>query len=273
MKTPRLVAVLVNLAVIALLATDASAMYHPTMGRFMQRDPGSGGMMAAPRVGTAGPSVAGSFLTRDQYADGMNLYQYAGTNPVTRLDPNGLDDATAEEVRLRVVLDQAHGTTEAKRAGTGRWRAVGASWEEGWGTWLVHLAGRAIWAADSSIDVDEEASAASWKATLEIINRLPQQWINEGWWLQTSVDYWWTASAENVCCKSGKVSITASGWGIELAPGQGTFYSVPDSEVHAIPKGDSKNVGRVYLGATIRQRKDFLLLIRGGVQISAECVP
>jgi hypothetical protein len=48
------------------------------------RDPGMGGMYGPmpPRVGQAG---AGG-----QYRDGMNLYQYVRSNPITRVDPDGL---------------------------------------------------------------------------------------------------------------------------------------------------------------------------------------
>jgi len=88
MKTTRLVAVLVGLATISLFAADATAMYHPTMGRFLQRDPGPGASGPA-RVGTAGPAVGGGFIPRDQYADGMNLYQYVGANPTGWVDPDG----------------------------------------------------------------------------------------------------------------------------------------------------------------------------------------
>jgi len=89
MKMTRLIAVLVGLAAVALFAADASAMYHPTMGRFMQRDPGpSAG--SPTRIGAAGPAVGGGFIPRDQYADGMNLYQYVQSSPSSRLDPYGL---------------------------------------------------------------------------------------------------------------------------------------------------------------------------------------
>ena len=64
MKHPHLVAVLAGLAFAAALAADASAMYHPTVGRFMQRDP----------IG---------------YADGMSLYEYVGGRPVADRDPDG----------------------------------------------------------------------------------------------------------------------------------------------------------------------------------------
>ena len=48
------IAVLTGFVVMGIFTADALAMYHPTLGRFMQRDP------------------------RVQYADGMNLYQYVG---------------------------------------------------------------------------------------------------------------------------------------------------------------------------------------------------
>jgi len=79
MKTKHPLAVLLGLAAVALLAADASAIYHPTMGRFLQRDPGARGPMRPGR----------GFIPRDQYADGMNLYQYVRSRPVTAVDPNG----------------------------------------------------------------------------------------------------------------------------------------------------------------------------------------
>ena len=94
MKTRHLVAVLLGLATLALVATDAAAMYNPALGAFPQRDPGPGGMMAAPAPRIAGgPAMGGGFLPRDaiaQYRDGMNLYQYVGSSPVERRDPSGL---------------------------------------------------------------------------------------------------------------------------------------------------------------------------------------
>jgi len=120
MKTKHMIAVLVGVAAISICAADASAMYHPGMGVFMQRDPGvgAGGPM---RIGTAGISAMGTFIPRDpaplspapselfndddaaainrlvhqaaipsEYIGGMNLYIYAGGNPVVRRDPTGL---------------------------------------------------------------------------------------------------------------------------------------------------------------------------------------
>ena len=89
MKMTRLVAFLFSLASLALFAADASAMYNPATGTWLQRDPGPGGMMAAPRV-AGGPATGGGFLPRDQYADGLNLYQYVRSNPQRQIDPLGL---------------------------------------------------------------------------------------------------------------------------------------------------------------------------------------
>jgi len=87
MKRTHLIAVLVGIVAMGIFAADASAMYHPGMGRFMQRDPGAG---SANRIGAGGPAVAGGFIPMDQYADGMNLYQYVRGNPYSLRDPSGL---------------------------------------------------------------------------------------------------------------------------------------------------------------------------------------
>jgi len=55
---------------VGLLAADASAYYHPTIGRFLTRDPGAG---SAKHVGTDGPAATGRFIPMDQYADGMDV--------------------------------------------------------------------------------------------------------------------------------------------------------------------------------------------------------
>ena len=74
MRSKHLFAVLAGVAAVAILAADVSAMYHPALGRFMQRDPEPGGPVA-PRTG--------------QYHDGMNLHQYARSAPTVYVDNMG----------------------------------------------------------------------------------------------------------------------------------------------------------------------------------------
>jgi len=90
--TRTLAAVAVALLALAATASDAQArhrVYHPTVGRFMQRDP----------VGTPNESPltrnlsAPQFTRRDpvaQYRDGMSLYQYVRSSPSGYVDPMGL---------------------------------------------------------------------------------------------------------------------------------------------------------------------------------------
>ncbi len=101
MKRTYLLAVLVSLTVIAIFAADASAYYHPTVGRFVSRDPGPNGDSAAPATGTR-------FVPRDptgtgQYRDGTNLYQYVQSNPVAALDPSGLWKIERKSTEKRAV--------------------------------------------------------------------------------------------------------------------------------------------------------------------------
>jgi len=63
-KTTRLIAVLAGFAAIAMVAADAQAIYHPRMGRFMQRDPAG-------------------------YRDGMNRFEYVRSNPLVLVDSYG----------------------------------------------------------------------------------------------------------------------------------------------------------------------------------------
>jgi len=78
------------LSIVALLfpAAGASAMYHPTLGRFIQQNPGTGSAM---RIGAAGAAPVAKFIPMDRYADGMNLYEYARSHPPQGTDPHGTD--------------------------------------------------------------------------------------------------------------------------------------------------------------------------------------
>ncbi|MBL7222012.1 MAG: hypothetical protein ISS69_18030 [Phycisphaerae bacterium] len=117
MKRTRLIAILVAMTTIATVAADASAYYHPTIGRFISRDPGPGD---SPHPGTSAPAPNTHFPPRDptgtnQYADGMNLYEYVRSDPVNRVDPTGLwsdkyhDDMTKHAwSAVKTQLDAIH---------------------------------------------------------------------------------------------------------------------------------------------------------------------
>ena len=82
---------------VCVLPENASAMYHPELGQFIQRDPGAGSALRA-----RGKDAAASterFIPRDQYADGMDLYQYVQGRPTCSGDPLGLynDDVHYDE--------------------------------------------------------------------------------------------------------------------------------------------------------------------------------
>jgi hypothetical protein len=112
MRTTRLVAAFAGLLALAMCAADASAMYNPSTGTWLQRDPGPGGMMPAPRIG-GGPAMGGSFLPRDQYADGMNLYQYVRSDPIGLSDAAGLGNKP--DIAYINYLVKKYGLSEAGR--------------------------------------------------------------------------------------------------------------------------------------------------------------
>ncbi len=88
MKRSMLIAaILVGSTILLAFNGSAWAMYHPGMGVFLQRDPGVRG---AVRFGTARPAIGGDFIPRDEYGDGMNLYQYVRSRPTIARDPSGL---------------------------------------------------------------------------------------------------------------------------------------------------------------------------------------
>jgi hypothetical protein len=82
MRSKHVFAVLAVFAAASMLAADASAMYHPTLGRFVQRDPGPEGTVVPLRIGQRGLGW--------QYADGMNLFEYCAGGATGAHDPLGL---------------------------------------------------------------------------------------------------------------------------------------------------------------------------------------
>jgi len=67
--------------------------YSPTMGRFLQRDPNEAAqpiITALLMNGDIMQVLLHMYSLQGQYSDGMNLYQYCGSNPINNRDPNGL---------------------------------------------------------------------------------------------------------------------------------------------------------------------------------------
>lgn len=108
MAHSRLLTVLFALIVLAGFAPAASAHYDPGTGRWLERDPlgtTPGSSMRTIRVGdrpTSEPAVprfgSGPIRPTRQYSDGMNLYQYGRSQPVTGLDPDGMKKYTYREL-------------------------------------------------------------------------------------------------------------------------------------------------------------------------------
>jgi len=66
--------------------------YSPTLGRFMQRDPNEAAQPIITALMMNGQTMNilfGVFNPEGHYSDGMNLYQYCGSNPVNNRDPSG----------------------------------------------------------------------------------------------------------------------------------------------------------------------------------------
>jgi hypothetical protein len=72
-----------------LTAALAIAVVATATPAFAMRDPGAGSGMAMYNYGPQPPRIGQTGLN-NQYADGMNLYEYVGSNPVVRQDPMGL---------------------------------------------------------------------------------------------------------------------------------------------------------------------------------------
>lgn len=116
-------AVLVTLGCVPL----ASAHYSPDLGRWISRDPVGvtpDTVLRTIRVGERHimePAMPRGGLGRirptEQYADGMNLYQYVGGRPLTHIDPDGLKKYTYKE-----IADIIGGCSYALPANATDWR-------------------------------------------------------------------------------------------------------------------------------------------------------
>ena len=74
-----------------------------------------------------------------------------------------------------------------------------------------------------------------------------------GWYLQLSATYRWDVTIVNICCKSGRVYLSAggessSGSSSSFGPNTGST-SYPSSGIYNVPCGSSRRIGTVALGA------------------------
>jgi hypothetical protein len=124
-KPTYMIAGLAAVFAVAVFVADASAMYDPTTGCFLQRDPGLD--LLTMRVAPGGPVPLAHFIQRDpepegtaplkpgesdvergptppihlaQYTDGMSLYGYARSVPVMYVDPEGLRSTACGTVMM-----------------------------------------------------------------------------------------------------------------------------------------------------------------------------
>lgn len=92
-----------------IICHNRNRAYNPALGRFMQADPNATAMVlleASAYHGRGMGAIVAAFSMEDRYGDGMNLYEYLGSNTWMRSDPLGLswdpfsmvDDYIAESV-------------------------------------------------------------------------------------------------------------------------------------------------------------------------------
>ena len=85
--------------------------YWPHLMHFGQIDPGAESALTAP-----GNSITGSMAASNQYADGMDLYQYVESRPTIYVDPLGLWKWKKRGGNARAVILSEPGDTTASAA-------------------------------------------------------------------------------------------------------------------------------------------------------------
>jgi len=92
---------------------NRNRFYSPTLGRFIQRDPNETALPILTALATNAETLAvafGPFDAQVLYANGPNLYQYEGSNPVNNRDPSGLDwdpFDEADDVLMQIQAEKA----------------------------------------------------------------------------------------------------------------------------------------------------------------------
>lgn len=124
---------LIALLTLAVFAPDAAAVYDPSTGRFIQRDPRANPHFESMRIGVASsefgmPAAAtrigvGSVQTYDSNDELTNLYEYVRSSPLTRVDPMGLQSIGAKEAAC-ILFETAGGWAGLNAAREAKNRAL-----------------------------------------------------------------------------------------------------------------------------------------------------
>jgi RHS repeat-associated protein len=128
--------------------------YSPALGRFLQRDPNETGIpiiAALAMNGEAAETLFGGFDAQGLFGDGMNLYLFAGGNPVNSRDPSGLDTyASLMTAVAGLNTLQAAGLATAITAGV-----IAAAWALAEATDIVLGRGREYECRCTADDMDD----------------------------------------------------------------------------------------------------------------------
>jgi YD repeat-containing protein len=90
------------------ISHNRNRLYSPQMGRFYQLDPNATAMAlleASIYHGKGVGAIALAFSMEQMYGDGLNLYEYLGSNPWNRSDPMGLSWDPFDMVDEFIALD------------------------------------------------------------------------------------------------------------------------------------------------------------------------
>lgn len=83
------------------LYQNRNRSYSPSLGRFLQMDPNQTAMALLSTTASHGQGIGAisiAFSMEGMYGDGLNLYQYLGSNPWTNSDPLGLSSDPFAEI-------------------------------------------------------------------------------------------------------------------------------------------------------------------------------
>lgn len=237
------------------LCYNRARWYSPKLGRFVGQDMNATAALVLNAMAFTGQSLSlalSAFSPAGQFSDGMNLYLYAGANPVTRTDPLGLewgmegdiDDLINDRIGHAIA---ATGTIRegAKFAALGMNAAMGvvASLLPGSGLIDLYHSGSAIFSGEAGfwdyVAVVGVASPGVWKA-LEWGGKMAKA-SNLTRRLGTSFRRWFGLAGACNCFVAGtQVSTPAGEVPIEEVCEGDAVFTVPQEEV-----GGAVRVGRV----------------------------